>query len=122
MARELLVRIKDKTHPDPEFDAIVTKRGDVIAAKQADIGWGTEEYANPEWRIIRVNGLSPDEANGMLTGEAASLHNPQAPRRKRIVYLDVDALGLDATPNDSITDIDLASFRKARKTKKLVDP
>lgn len=122
MSSELLVRIVDRTHPDPALNAIVSKRGDVIAVHPAGSAWGTQEYANPEWRLVRVDGLSEDEAIGMLTPESPPLHNPQAKCRMRIMRLDLDPLGVHTWPADGIATIALQTFRDVRKTKPLVNP
>lgn len=88
---ELLVRVVDKTNPDPVFDAKLSKRGDVIAVCPDGWKWGVEEIANPDWRIISVPGVDPDDFSGLLAAEPET--NPNEPSRMlqfRAFRLDLD--------------------------------
>lgn len=88
---ELLVRVVDKTHPDPVFDTKLSKRGDVIAVQPDGWRWGVEEVANLDWRIVCVPGVDPEDLSGLLASEPET--NPNAPSRMlqlRAFKLDLD--------------------------------
>ncbi len=88
---ELLVRRTDKTHPDPYMDAKQTKRGDVICVQPDGWPWGTKELANPDWIILLVPGVSPEDLSGLLAAEPET--NPAQPSRMlqpRAFKLDLD--------------------------------
>jgi hypothetical protein len=92
---ELLVRVVDKVNPsDPAKNRQLTKRGDVIAAFPDGHQWGTQERANPDWRIIRVSGMTQVEAESFLSPE----HPPDLVNRyvlrKRSKKIDLDVLGI----------------------------
>lgn len=89
---ELLVRVVDKVSADPYLDAALTKRGDVIAVQPDGWVWGLEEQRSPEWRILRVPGVSVAAAASLLTPEPET--DPQNPSRmlqRRMFRLDLDA-------------------------------
>lgn len=60
---EFLIRVQDKlfaSHPSHRL------AGSVIAAKPDGWSWGTEEKAHPDWRIVRVPGMTPIEAEALM--------------------------------------------------------
>lgn len=89
---QLLVRVVDKFSIDPVKDYQLTKRGDVIAVKPDNAGWGLLELINPDWRIISVPDMSQIQAEALLVPESPSLNNPQQACRKRSFKLDLAAL------------------------------
>lgn len=100
---QLLVRVVDKTHPNPELDRGLTKRGDVIAVVEDGHVWGTEELKNPDWRIIVIPGVP--------TFALASLAHPESPelgygngRRRRANKFDVDAPSLPGPMKQYLAD------------------
>jgi hypothetical protein len=72
---ELLVRVVDKVPGDDFRSAMFTKAGDVIYVAEDQHVWGTEEIANPEWRIIRMPGVSAASMSDMM-------REHENPRRK----------------------------------------
>lgn len=94
---ELLVRVVDKVGADIYQDAQLTKRGDVIAVCEDGAPWGTEDLANPEWRIVRVPGVAAERFMGLLTPELPI--DPEQPSRtlqRRAFRLDLDHRDVDA--------------------------
>jgi hypothetical protein len=90
---ELLIRVVDKINSDPLKDCKLLKRGDVVAWKPDFSTWASQEVANPDWRIIRVNNLTVAECDNYLAPEPAvdPLH-PSRMLRKRGVFLDLSLL------------------------------
>lgn len=67
---ELLVRVVDKAHPDdPVKHHQLTKAGDVIHYWPDGHDWGHEELTNPDWRVVRVPGLTEAEAEALVAAE-----------------------------------------------------
>ena len=66
---ELLIRVVSKVNADPYLDAKCTKRGDVIAVVEDGWAWGTDELANPHWRIVRVTGVPAATAAAFISPE-----------------------------------------------------
>lgn len=64
---ELLVRVKDKgSDPDPAKDALISKRGHVIACQPDGWGWTKAERENPDWVIIKIPGTDPGDYMAMM--------------------------------------------------------
>ncbi len=90
---EMLVRVVDKVNDDPYLDVQCTKRGDVIAIQPDGWVWGREELRNPDWRIVKVPGVSVTQAAAFLGPELnTDPANPSRMLRRRAFRLDVDAL------------------------------
>lgn len=89
---EILVRVIDKTNPgDPYLDAKCTKRGDVISVQRDGWPWGVQEQLNPDWRIVKIPGVSVDDVASLLAPEPET--DPQNPSRmlqSRLFRLDLD--------------------------------
>ena len=93
---ELLVRVVDKVSVDPVLDARLTKRGHVIVVRPDGWTWGTEELANPDWRLMRVAGADPVDFAGLIVEEPET--DPTTPnkfRQRRAFRLDLDASTVD---------------------------
>lgn len=125
---ELLLRVVDKTSPDPYRDARLTKRGDVIVVCPDGWNWGLEELASPDWRILRLPALSVSEARALLAEEPETdPTQPSRVRQRRAFRLNL-TLPLFASlsqPRRPIEDlpISLLQFRAAVQRKPaLVDP
>lgn len=88
---ELLVRAVDKVHPtDPVKNLQLTKRGDVIAVQPNGWNWGTQELANPEWRIIHAPDLTQQQGDILLKADPPAA----VAGRKRIYRLDLDHVSI----------------------------
>lgn len=130
---EILVRVVDKTNPDPYLDVGCTKRGDVIAVVEDGWGWGAEELRNPEWRIVKLPNVPAAMAQNFLAGEVdTDPARPSRMLRKRAIHLDLASFPkaaqtwlADATraePARSVT-ITPAQFGKLKIVKtKVADP
>lgn len=95
---ELLVRIVDKSNPDPMLDIGCMKRGDVIAVCPDGWRWGNQELRNPAWRIFRVPD-APELYSALLAPDVPDIGRETDPVRKRGFRLDLDAL---ATANAAL--------------------
>ena len=63
---ELLVRVKDKSaDPDPARDAMMSKRGHVIACQPDGWPWSQAERTNPDWIIVKMPGVDPNDYAAM---------------------------------------------------------
>ena len=113
---ELLIRVRDKVNPlDPYKDAKLMKRGDVVAVVPDGHVWGLEELRNPDWRILRVPGVSSLQMSSFLAPEVPP--SPDFDRgllRKRRFTLDLSH-ELIATVADVIGD-DKRQRRAAKLT------
>jgi len=90
---EMLIRVVDKVNDDPYLDAKCTKRGDVITVQPDGWGWSRAELRNPDWRIIKIPGVTVIEAESFLGAEMdADPANPSQVLQRRAFRLDVDAL------------------------------
>lgn len=90
---EMLVRVVDKINDDPYLDAKCTKRGDVITIQPDGWVWSRAELNNPDWRIIKVPGVSVAQAQEFLEPEAdTDPANPSAVLQRRAHKIDLDAL------------------------------
>lgn len=106
---EMLIRVEDKRNlDDPEMDAKLTKRGDVIVVMPDGWNWGRAELSAPFWRIVRVP-LTMDEANAML-GEQKDTDplNPSRVLRRRAFKYDLDAImaALPRGARDAFDDVE----------------
>lgn len=112
---ELLIRIVDKVNPtSAELDSKCMKAGDVIAIKPGGSDWGVQEILNPEWRIIRVPGLSQAEIDALLAPELPPTLDEEYPLlRKRAMKLDLDAL--DIKENGDIKKVKVAKDPKNKE-------
>lgn len=105
---ELLIRVKDKINLDSvELDALLTKRGDVIAIRPDGHRWGTKELSNPEWRIIHIPSLTERQAQELLEEEPVDQKN----RQKRVRKIDIDDLSLSKRSKDFISDDTRATIK-----------
>ena len=91
---ELLVRIVDRVNDqDPSLNAQLTKAGDVIAFHEDGADWGLMEVKNPEWRIVRVPGMTLTEAEALTAPELPPTLDKEYPLlRKRAMKLDLGTL------------------------------
>jgi hypothetical protein len=107
---ELLVRVVDKVnHSDPYANAKCTKRGDVIVVQRDGWPWGVQEQLDKQYRIVKVPGLSVDDASSLLAGEPeVDPQNPSRMLQARLFRLDLDAF-------DAATCTWLAEPRRNRK-------
>lgn len=64
---ELLVRVIDKINDDFYLNCMCSKRGDVISLQADGWGWGKEELANPDWRIIKFPGVAVSQFTQFTT-------------------------------------------------------
>ena len=96
---ELLVRIIDKTSPDRDKDAQLTKRGDVIVVCPDGQPWGREERNNPHWRIVKVPGVDVEDLDYLTAEEIPPDLTGQHRTQRRAVRLSLAALGVDDDPS-----------------------
>lgn len=119
---ELLIRIVDKTlSGNAEIDAQRTRAGDVIVVMPDGHIWGTEEILNPDWRIVRVPGLSQAEALSLVSPETATAFGDTRRLRKRQMSVDLEQLDImeggtilssrTATPRNVDAVVSHANFR-----------
>lgn len=67
---ELLIRVVDKPLTGKQaIDCQRTRAGDVIVFQPDGWGWGIEEMANPDWRILRVADLKSVDAEALAASE-----------------------------------------------------
>jgi hypothetical protein len=107
---ELLVRVVDKTNAtDPYADAACTKRGDVITAQPDGWVWGVQEQIDPQYRIVKVPGVSVQDVASLLVPEPdLDPLNPSRMLQARLFRLDLDGISAQL-------DTWLASDRPSRK-------
>lgn len=99
---EMLVRTVDKVSADPVKDALLSKRGNVIAIKPDGHEWTQRELTNPHWVVVREPKLSIEEAEKYLApGPSAIIPSAKFPqdrskdtavRLRRQFNLDIAAL------------------------------
>jgi len=98
---EALVRITTRDTGDAAKDYHRFTRGDVVCVQEDGWGWGTRELgadAHDFWRVVKVPSVTLAEAQAWVAGDTTNLAiNPW--RRKRLNYLDLDAL-----PNKILSD------------------
>lgn len=68
---EFIVRTLDRKADDFYQDAKLTKRGDVIAVCPDGWKWSQIELTSPDWVILKVPGMSTDDAAAWLAPEIA---------------------------------------------------
>ena len=84
---ELLIRLKDKTSPDPIRNARLTKSGNVIVVRPYPEKWGTGDISNPDWVIVQTD-MPLTEAEAFITEEPGDLTlNPGLKIRKNSVTI-----------------------------------
>lgn len=89
---ELLVRVVDKVNVDDFYlNTKCTKRGDVIVVCPDGWLWGSQELANPEWRIVQVPDLMLEEAEALLAPERdVDPRHPSRTLQRRAFALNLD--------------------------------
>ena len=110
---ELLVQVIDKTHEDPFANQTHCKRGDVVVACPDGWSWGREEVKDPRTLILKVPGLSLQEAEAMTT--------PEIGDRRVTPMLHERAFYLETLPEvvgvPRVAVISIEQFRAAKKRK-----
>lgn len=89
---EFLVMTNPFKNSDPYLDVGLVKRGGVITWQADGWAWSQTELTNPNWRIIRVTGISDAEANAMLTSEPGDATNRMLQIRAFAMNLDLGSL------------------------------
>ena len=88
---ELLVRVNDKINTDFYLNCQCTKRGDVIVVQGDGWAWGKEELKNPDWRIIKLPGVTVSAASVFLAPELpVDPLNPSKTLQRRIFKINLD--------------------------------
>lgn len=87
---ELLVRVRDVTHPDPALDRLQSKRGDVVVICPDGWSWGREELTNPDWRILIAPGLDPGALDTLARPAFADPADPTRLTASRACRLALD--------------------------------
>lgn len=82
---EILLRIIDSGPDAPH-----SKRGDAIAICPDGWNWSPRELSNPDWRIVRVVGLSESVELDLITPEPQVDSADLAPKLFRLWKVDVD--------------------------------
>lgn len=101
---ELLIRVVDKpAHPDPYVDIQQSKRGDVIAVVPDGWAWSERERTNPEWRIVRVPGLTVAAAEELMTPDSGDRRVNRMIRWRRKAF-DLEHAGLRAKDIQALQD------------------
>lgn len=88
---ELLIRVVDKSNDDPYLDVQCLKRGDVVVICEDGHEWSQAELTNPEWRILKVPGVTLVQAEAFLGPEVDE--DPTQPSRvlqRRAFKVDLD--------------------------------
>lgn len=90
---DILFRIRDKVNAtDAEANELCFKRGDVIAICPTPWAWSTAELTNPDWRILRVPQVSPDNLSDLLIGMYDQLALvPTLTRKRKSFFNGVDS-------------------------------
>lgn len=92
---ELVLFIVDQpVSRDAAQDAKRYKAGDVIEARPDGFQWGREDCRNPNWRIIRVPGMQPAEAETLLARELPTAFAPNRMLQRRRLKLDIEQLDI----------------------------
>ena len=128
---ELLILALNKVSPDPYRDSKLYKRGDVICVQPDGWLWGKQELANPLFRIVKVPGVSLEQASAFLGSEHdVDPTNPSRLLQNRAFRIDLDALPGAAALTDqkrknplhkvTLTAVQLLTFKIAKE--KLADP
>ena len=90
---ELLIRVVDKHNAeDPYLDAQCLKRGDVVVVCEDGHPWSETELTTPEWRVVRVPGVSVVQSEAFIGPEIED--NPAQPSRmlrRRAFKFDLDS-------------------------------
>ena len=64
---EVLIRVVDKINlDDVDRNSMLLKRGDVVTIQPDGHNWGTQELSNPDWRIVRILGMTRAEADALM--------------------------------------------------------
>lgn len=92
---EILVRIEDKTHENPDINVTLSKKGDVIVVVEDEHLWGELEKSQPFWQIIKLPNISVDQINSSLMMRQHPIGHDKVPLCNREFYLDFDNV-LDA--------------------------
>jgi hypothetical protein len=100
---ELLVRWRSKHSDDLYRDVQLTKRGDVIEACEDGHDWTPAELTNPDWRILKVPGLTWNEANALKSSEDGDPTTNKMLQRRGF-YIDVSSLTLPQSFIDWVRD------------------
>jgi len=87
---EILLRVVDKVNlEDAVRNRQASKAGDVIAVQLDGWNWGTDELANPEWRIVKLPGLAESDFNDMLVSDTLEAQGKSTIMRKRRKAVDL---------------------------------
>ena len=95
---EVLIRVVDNVQTDPILNAQCTKAGDIIHVAADGWPWGKEELINPEWRIVKLPGVSPSLLLDLLEVEFDGAGRI-ARTRKKFINFKSDATILDWLTN-----------------------
>ena len=81
---QLLIRIVDRTHPDPTVAATLYTRGDVVDVFPD--GQLTVPQAHPQWAVLEVAGLEVEHAKAVLTAQDCDEDGVVIRRRLRALH------------------------------------
>ena len=117
---ELLIRVVDKVNDSPAKNQLCFKAGDVLHVAADGWQWGTEELANPAWRILKLPGMDPALFRDLLDAQYATVNGRSKMTLKRAKCIDVsDAVVQQYIDSGHIITIELTAAQQAFLTKKL---
>lgn len=101
---EALFRVRDSVNAnDDDLNAQLFKRGDVICWKPSGHKWSQRELTNPNWRILRITGVSLSQARFLVSKDTPQ-EVGQVIKRRRSVKIDLDFASLPTVVKNWLRD------------------
>jgi hypothetical protein len=119
MIVECMLRVVNKVGKDARQDSALTKSGDIIEVLPTGSNWGSEVYARPDWRIIKIDAPAT-MIEALMTKESGNFVSREArPRRYEFNWQGLpqsykDSINANVTTITDLTALNIGGYTRLK--------
>jgi hypothetical protein len=120
MIVECMLRVVNKVGQDARQDSALTKSGDIIEVLPLGSNWGSEVYARPDWRIIKIDAPAT-MIEALMAGETGYfVYRLAKPRRYEFNWQGLpqsyrDLINANVTTITDLTALNIGSYTRLKE-------
>ena len=120
MIVECMLRVVNKVGQDARQDSALTKSGDIIETLPVGSNWGSEVFARPDWRIIKIDAPAT-MIEALMTKETGDfVSRSSRPRRYEFNWQGlpqsyIDLINANVTVITDLTAFNIGSYTRLKE-------